>query len=289
MEIWDYGAIFSKFALYTGILFSAGSVFYSLVFESPETKETVHSKSLTFYFCILGLFATFASFSFSGATLAGDISGIIDWEILGILWQTPVKYSFIIRVLGLGLILVGMFSVRFGLLIQLLGALIAIGSFSLTGHVSQTDHVLFSFLLFIHLSLLALWLGILIPLYRLSKVSGLLKPTALIAHRFGQLASFFVPVLIVAGLWLAYQLVGSFEKLIGTSYGVNLIIKVGLVSAILALAAVNKLRIVPSMQAGNQNARKHLTRSVNVETILVFTVLLATAVLTSVQTLPGAG
>ncbi|MCY3674623.1 MAG: CopD family protein, partial [Rhodobacteraceae bacterium] len=71
-----------------------------------------------------------------------------------------------------------------------------------------------------------------------------------------------------------------------TGYGQTLLVKVVIVTSLLGLAAINKLRFVPALQAGDVEAQKHLKFSVLVEIILVFCILAATAVLTSVQTLP---
>ncbi|WP_299947560.1 CopD family protein [uncultured Ruegeria sp.] len=114
-----------------------------------------------------------------------------------------------------------------------------------------------------------------------------LTNAAELGHRFGQAATLVVPTLIVAGLWMAWLLVGNLHGLLFTGYGQALLFKVFLVSLLLILAAANKLRFVPAMQSGDAMAAQRLARSIEVEAIVVLAVLATTATLTSVLTLPN--
>ena len=107
-----------------------------------------------------------------------------------------------------------------------------------------------------------------------------------LGHRFGVVASVTVPVLIILGGYMGYQLVGSFAALTGTSYGQALIIKVLLVGLLLGLAAANKLRFVPALRIGDPVAARHLSKSISVEWLIILAVLGTTAVLTTHLTLP---
>ncbi|MCB4379127.1 copper-binding protein, partial [Synechococcus sp. MU1644] len=70
-------------------------------------------------------------------------------------------------------------------------------------------------------------------------------------------------------------------------YGQALIVKVLLVGVLLSLAALNKVRFVPKLMAGEAQASEHLSRSISFEWIAVVAILLTTAILTSVLTLPS--
>ena len=59
-----------------------------------------------------------------------------------------------------------------------------------------------------------------------------------------------VPVLIVAGLSFAWLMSGTFAALFGTAYGWTLLAKLACVSAVLVLAALNKMRFVPALKVG---------------------------------------
>ena len=56
-------------------------------------------------FASLGLLATIFAFSLRGANLTGDASGMIDPEMLSLLWATPVGTAFMRFVLGLSLLI----------------------------------------------------------------------------------------------------------------------------------------------------------------------------------------
>ena len=273
-------AILTKFLLYLGVMLSTGTVIVTFVFD------LTHTRALTIIFSILGLIATIFGFLFRGASLTGDISGMIDPEMLGLLWNTPVGTVFILRVVGLSLLFVGLFLERIGIWISIIGGISALWSFALIGHVSGNKFALAEFALLLHLLVIAFWIGILIPLKRLASSSSTHIVAAKIGHRFGIIASVTVPILIVMGGYMSYELVGTIAALTGTAYGQALIIKVVLVGSLLGLAAANKIRFIPALSAGDPNAAKRLSRSIIFEWIIISAVLCLTAVLTTNLALP---
>ena len=170
---------------------------------------------------------------------------------------------------------------RVGLWLSVLGGLIAIWSFAHVGHVYSRDTILLDIALLWHLLAVALWIGVLTPLKRLASSSNTYASAADVGHRFGIIASVTVPVLIIAGGYMGYQLVGSVSALIGTGYGQALIIKVLLVGGLLGLAAANKLRFIPALRSGDPVAAKHLSNSLSGEWLFILAVLSTTAVLTT--------
>lgn len=279
-------SIISKLTFYLGALFASGTVFYLELFETNKARSSFNGRRMTILFAAIGLVSALSIFALTGAQLTGDFTGAFDPQILGILWQTPVGTALYLRVLGFAFIIIGFFAGRVSRIITTISCIIILASFLSIGHISELPNFLFPVLLVIHLIGIAIWLGILFPLYRLSSDPKQIRTTGEIAHQFGRWALYFVPVLLIAGGWLAYKLVNSFDNLFTTGYGQTLIVKVVIVTGLLCLAAVNKLRFVPALRAGNVEALKQLKFSVLVEIILVFFILAATAVLTSVQTLP---
>jgi putative copper resistance protein D len=191
-----------------------------------------------------------------------------------------------LRLLGLGLLIAGLFLGRMGLWISTLGGCIAVWSFNHVGHISGRDTMLLDIALTLHLLAIAFWIGVLMPLKRLASASVTYASAADVGHRFGRIASIAVPVLIIVGGYMSYQLVGSFTALVGTGYGQALIIKVVLVGGLLGLAAANKLRFIPALRAGDPNAANHLAQSIMVEWLVVLAILGTTSVLTTNLTLP---
>jgi putative copper resistance protein D len=279
-DVWGLAAIVTKFALYLGVLTSAGTVICALVFKLD------HYRGLAVRFAILGLVATILVFSLRGANLTGDISGMTDPEMLGLLWSTPVGTALMYRLAGLVLLIVGLFMGRIGLWVSVLGGILAIWSFDQVGHVSGHDTTLLDIALTLHLLAVALWVGILTPLKRLVSKPATYASAADVGHRFGGVATVAVPALIVVGGYMGYRLVGSFTALISTGYGQALIIKVVLVASLLGLAAANKLRFIPELRTGNPTAASNLAKSISTEWFVILAVLGVTAVLTSNLTLP---
>jgi len=138
----------------------------------------------------------------------------------------------------------------------------------------------------LHLLVAAFWIGILTPLRRLSSQKDTLDAAAKLGERFGSFATIAVPVLIIAGVIMTWQLIGSVSAMISTSYGLALLLKIAGVAVLLGLAAVNKLRFVPVMLSGDFTAGQRLSRSIQLEWIAVLLILFVTAILTSTLTLP---
>ena len=279
-EAYILAAIVTKFLLYLGVMLSTGTVIVTFVFNLK------HTQPLIIIFSVLGLIATIFGFLFRGASLTGDMSGMIDPEMLRLLWNTPVGTVFILRIFGLSLLFVGLFLGRIGVWISIIGGISALLSFAQIGHISGNKFLLAEFALLLHLLAIAFWIGILIPLKRLVSSSSTYILATKIGHRFGIIASVTVPILIAMGGYMSYELVGSIAALTGTTYGQVLIIKVALVGSLLGLAAANKIRFIPSLSAGDPNAAKHLSRSIIFEWVIISAVLCLTAVLTTNLALP---
>jgi putative copper resistance protein D len=106
-------------------------------------------------------------------------------------------------------------------------------------------------------------------------------------RRFSALALASMSVLILSGLGNAWQLVGTFPALVGTTYGRLLLLKVSLLLPLLAIAALNLLREKPLLlqsviEPGRLDPRqsiRRLRRNVLGEIILGGMILLIVGVL----------
>jgi putative copper resistance protein D len=103
----------------------------------------------------------------------------------------------------------------------------------------------------LHLVAAAAWLGGLVPLAVLlaaARRGALSLATAAVATtRFSRVGATSVATLVATGIANGVILVGSVPALIGTDYGRLLLLKVALFVAMLALAAVNRLRLTPRL------------------------------------------
>lgn len=280
LDIWALAAVVTKFLLYLGVLTSAGTVLAALIFGLERWR------GLALCFGVLGLGAAVLGFLLRGAALTGDASGMSDPEMLGLLWSTPVGTALAYRVGGLGMLVLGLLLGGLGRWVSAFGAGLALWSFDHIGHVPDRDTVLLDIALVLHLTAVALWIGILTPLKRLTGDVASHAGAGDLGHRFGRVALIFVPALVIAGGYIGYALVGSFGALIGTGYGQALLIKVVLVAGLLGLGAANKLRFVPGLRAGDPGAARHLSNSITAEWLIILLILAVTAVLTSTLTVP---
>ncbi|WP_246251603.1 copper resistance D family protein [Parasulfitobacter algicola] len=274
-------SIATKFALYLGVLTSVGTVLTSILFQLSGHRR------FTVMFASLGLAATLLSFSLAGATLTGDARGMTDPEMLGLLWSTPVGTAVTLRSLGLVLLVVGLFLGRIGWAFSLIGGGLALWSFTTIGHIPGRSRPVLNLVLMFHLVAISIWIGILSPLRTAALDANGATDAADLGHRFGRMASVLVPLLVLAGGYMGFELVGSLSALLGGSYGQALVLKVLFVAVLLALAAANKLRFIPNLATGDQAAANHLAKSISFEWMVVVAVLFSTAVLTSVLKLPA--
>ncbi len=126
--------------------------------------------------------------------------------------------------------------------------------------------------------------------------AGLALSTAEVVVRFSTVAAWIAAGLIVAGLVLAWQEVGTIDALVSTDYGRMVVAKVVLVAVTVALAAFNRYRLVrdvaragldPSGEGDDDVVRSwtRLSRVVRAEVVLLVAALAVTSVLVSVT--PG--
>lgn len=136
-----------------------------------------------------------------------------------------------------------------------------------------------------HLVGVSLWVG---GLAGIVAVRGILRepeaaPLArIVLGRFSRLAAYAVALVLAGGLVLALLLVGSWEALLGTSYGWVVLGKVALFTPMIALGAFNRYRLIPkTAEAAPGKAVRRLVGNVRFETGLGVAVLILAGLLTS--------
>lgn len=161
----------------------------------------------------------------------------------------------------------------------LTGALLALGSFLVSGHVWRDPHrVLLVPVLGLHVALVAFWFGALMPLHTVAR----LEPSVVVARvlrHFSRYALWLVPLLGLAGVTLCCALLPDLAAL-RRPYGLLLCLKAVLFTALLALAALNRHTLTPALARGEARALTLLRRSLDAEYALIGAVLIATAALT---------
>ncbi len=165
------------------------------------------------------------------------------------------------------------------------GLAVALQSGHLHGWAMQAGLSLLLFCEALHLLAGAAWLG---ALPALALLVRRLSPddAGAVSRRFSVLGSFAVLAIAGTAMWQGWVLSGGVPGLVGTAYGWMELVKLGLFLLILGCAAANRWRLTPAL-AGTElaRARRALARSIGVETALGLLVILAAAVLTSLE--PG--
>ena len=212
--------------------------------------------------------------------MAGEMSGMWDPVLQGMAWNSPARAALICRLLGLLLIAVGLqdTGVR-GTILAAVGAVLAAGAFTLTGHTSVNAHrAALAALLMLHVLVVAFWFGALWPLYTASLRETPARASDLI-RRFTAVATWLVPVILLAGIVMAVLLLPNVSAL-SEPYGKLLIAKVVGFAVLMGLAAANKWRLGPALVHGPVSGL-WFRRSVAAEYVLIAAVLTITAVMTS--------
>lgn len=317
LDVWAIMEIAVKFLMYVTLLMSAGTVFYGLwILPKPlrlnsENAEIIRKHHVFVYKVLIGatvsgMVFALASYAIRVVRMMGDASALLQWDLIVLLWETPVGTVLAWRlgglfVIALGLLFMAIWCVHYykgeGLtplplqakILLMIGASIVALSFAKIGHTTGDVSGRASVLIVVHIVGIALWVGVLWPLYWLAGDHRYLQTTAHVAHRFGKLASFFVPVLLVVGVIIVGLLVADIPSQLNTNYMQTLGAKIVGILMVLGLALLNKVRIVPKIQAGEIKALHHLRVSLLVESTLILGVILITSALTSVMTLPSSG
>jgi putative copper resistance protein D len=180
-----------------------------------------------------------------------------------------------------------------------LGAAVTM-SFAWTGHgamgsgTSGVWHLGFDLL---HLLAATAWIGALVPLTILvlsslrARSPEQTRATLSGLERFSTIGPIVIALLVLSGIGNSWFLIGlsHWKALYSTSYGVALLVKIGLFGAMLVLAAGNRYWTTPALRAdlagrgGAKAALGHLRAVVLAETVLGLLVMLAVSVLGSLE------
>jgi putative copper resistance protein D len=223
------------------------------------------------------------------ARMAGDYSGLADAGLQRLGWYSSAGAAQALQAGGALCIAAGLRRAGAGAsrkqrsgALALLAVALALLPFLLTGHTSvHPMRALLAALLALHVSIIALWFGALAPLYI---VVGR-ESTAVAARTlqaFSALATWLVPLILVAGMALAWVLAPGIAVL-RQPYGQLLLVKLAGFVLLMALAALNRSRFVPalSLPLRRESGKRMLRWTLAAEFCLLGAVLSVTAVLTA--------
>ena len=263
-----------KVALYAGLFIGAGGAFAIGWLLRGER----HGRSAVLAAIATGLAGALVSAGFQGLDALGAPSARLADPVI---WWTGMGTSFgrtvVVAILALAAAAVSLLSDGVGgRMWSLAGLLLGGVALSLSGHASAAEpQWLTRPAVFVHGAAIAFWAGALVPLGIALKHGS---PQALPAlGRFSAAVPFIVALLVAAGAALAVIQVGRPAALIETAYGQVLLVKLGLLAVLFALAAVNRWRLTKPVEAGDAAATRHLVRSIAAETAVVLVIFAVAA------------
>ncbi len=215
------------------------------------------------------------------ARLNGDFSGAWDHDLQQLFWTSRGGLAHAVQLGAMVVIAVcvgsGTRAARLGCV---LGSVAAMAAFAASGHTSMHPlRAILAPMLVIHVAVGAFWFGSLGSLLILLRVEPAIRSTSIL-QKFSQFAGYAVPTLAVVGVVTAIVLVPRLADF-ARPYGLCLLVKMGLFVALLILAAFNRFRYLPAMNAGSSTAATALRRSIVWEIVLIMTVFAATSVMTT--------
>lgn len=288
LGIWELAEVAVKLVVYGASFAAAGAAFFLVVFRAQlERDEDRRIAGLACGLGMLAIVATILRVAVITGRLGGEWASLWNWELAQLVLQSGEGMASGLRIFGASLLLSsfsGLWPLRF---VAAGGGIAICLSFTFVGHAGAFDlQPLPRLLVALHLVGVAYWVGALWPLRQLTGAADIVR-MATIMKRFGDIALFVVPGLIVAGAALLWIYVDDPAQFIRSDYGRLFIAKLALVALLLALAAFNKLRFVPHIARGETAAVAQLRRSISLEMTAVALVLLVTAFFTTVTGPPS--
>lgn len=286
MDVWIIVNPILKALLYVASFGSVGSFLFSLHFgKQLSEQQQSYCNYLSHKSTLFGLVITLLMILSVAGNLGGDLASVIDMLMLQLAIESKSGVGYLTAFAGFAVMLISHnLKANANVVGLIIGSIAVLFSFTLAGH-SQLGGVFTQFLLMVHLFGIAFWLGALLP-FRWICLQDNTNNLGELAHRFGVFAMLYVGLLLGAGLGYAYILLGDLSLILTTSYGNLLLIKMLLVVALLSLAALNKFKLVPSLEKNHLQGVRQFQSSVNLEIILVLIILIGSSLLTTSMTLP---
>ena len=286
MDVWFIVNPILRVFLYAASFLSVGAFLFSLHFSKHLTVvQKSYCDHLAYKTASVGSVISLLMFFSVAGNLGGDIASVIEPLMLQLAIESKSGVGFLTAFTSFMAMLMAHrlrgHANRLGLLVSSTALLL---SFTMSGH-SQLGGFLSQLLLMVHLFGIAFWLGALFP-FRWMCLQPDTHNLSIVAHRFGVLAMGYVSLLLIAGVGYASLLLGNVSLMLTTQYGNVLLLKIVLVAALLSLAALNKFKLVPSLEPRWTPNVRQFQRSIQFEIAIALIILIASSLLTTSMTLP---
>jgi copper transport protein len=222
----------------------------------------------------LAVLVALARFVAETLDAVGDISGLSNVS----LWWRPVAattgVSMLATVAALTLPALSLRRPGRGAkAMSLIGIGLAGLAFAINGHAATASpQFLMKPLVFLHVAAVLFWSGSLVPLFVLLR-RGL--PDVLGSYTMPIRSA--IMILVPSGIIIAVVQLGAFSELWSSAYGVVLSIKLGLLTVLFGLAALNRFSLTPRIRSGDVSALRLLKVSIGGEVSLVIFIVCVTS------------
>jgi putative copper export protein/mono/diheme cytochrome c family protein len=190
-----------------------------------------------------------------------------------VLFATRFGHTLLLRAALLGLVLLLLRGSAPRTRLAVLPAGIAAALQAWIGHPGASEDALLVGAAMLHVVAAGAWLGGLLPLLLLIRDAPAAS-AARAAERFGWIGIVAVLTLTATALAQGWALIGGYVGLAATAYGQLALLKLLLFAVLLALAAINRVRLTPAL-ATSPRARRHILSSIGVEIGIGLLVVLA--------------
>jgi copper resistance protein D len=282
IDPWGAALVLVKALTYAATLAGAGGVlFSSYAHDLMFTSETDILRRWLRASAAAAAVASGCRILLTTGSMSGEIAGMFDLSLTRMVWNAGEGRAMVLRLIGLALMCAGSVNGPRLRTAQLAGVILAATSFAWVGHTHAAARAPVPVIaLTIHLLGVAFWIGALVPLLIVARTADT-RRVAAIASRFGAAALFAVAALVTAGGSLLWFFLASVADLWTTPYGRSATIKLALVTCLLSLAALNRLRLTPRLRANQAGAVRALRFSIRCEILVAAGILIATAAMTT--------
>jgi putative copper resistance protein D len=263
---------------------AAGAAFFLTLYARGGAVPVAPVARFARRSALAGILLVLAHQLLDAARMSGEFRGLLDPAMQQLALDSSAALANAVRVVGLILIAHGLWRAeragRRASPSATAGGLMVCASFLIVGHTSiHPLRWLLAPLLLLHLVVVAGWFGALLPLCMTVR-SGAAVQAAAVVEAFSRLATRAVPLIFIAGATIALTLLPGIAAL-RESYGRLLLAKVAGFGLLMLFAALNKWRLTPALARGETAAAGALTRSMQLEWLIIAAVLCVTAALTT--------
>ena len=282
---WDGLTVVARAGYYMATLVAAGTVLFLVSMrERLDAAELQSTLGVLRAAVIIGIAFSLLALVLRAVVLSAEgLAGALRFDLYPTILASRIGDAFWLRGAGVLRLLAACARAAWGLPVAAIGAFMVVASYVTMGHTTlyRPRQELVALVL-VHLLAVSFWAGSLLPLARIARRADT-GSAAVVIEAWSAVALRAVAVLAAAGLLAAWYLVGRFDLLVSSWYGWGLLAKVGLVSAMFALAVHHKMALLPALAAGVPGAGARLARSIHIEFVIALLVFYAAAEMVSVH------